>query len=360
MVDEAGARLRLKPIDEREPQVEVRHIEDVVARMARIPAKSVSHLGQRSAARTSSAISSSSIFGQDKAIDSLAAAIKMARSGLGDQRKPVGSFLFAGPTGVGKTEVTRQLAIAMGIEFMRFDMSEYMERHTVSRLIGAPPGYVGFDQGGLLTEAITKHPHCVLLLDEIEKAHPDVFNLLLQVMDHGTLTDNNGRKADFRHVVIVMTTNAGAFEMDRASIGFTQSDNATDGMEAIQRLFSPEFRNRIDAIIQFAPLDMPVIERVVDKLHRSKSRRSSRRRASPSCSTTKRAAGSRRRATTRRWAHGPMARLIQEHIKRPLAEELLFGKLAAGGTVKIGVSADGKELKLETLPAETPALPATL
>ena len=225
VVDEAGARLRLKPVNEREPSVEVRHIEDVVARMARIPAKSVSQ-SDREVLRNLERNLKLVIYGQDKAIDSLAAAIKMARSGLGDQRKPVGSFLFAGPTGVGKTEVTRQLAIAMGIEFIRFDMSEYMERHTVSRLIGAPPGYVGFDQGGLLTEAIAKHPHCVLLLDEVEKAHPDVFNLLLQVMDHGTLTDNNGRKADFRHVVIVMTTNAGAFEMSRASIGFVQSDNA--------------------------------------------------------------------------------------------------------------------------------------
>ena len=206
------------------------------------------------------------IFGQDKAIEALSAAIKMSRSGLGDQRKPVGSFLFSGPTGVGKTEVTRQLAIAMGVEFVRFDMSEYMERHTVSRLIGAPPGYVGFDQGGLLTEAITKHPHCVLLLDEIEKAHPEVFNLLLQVMDHGTLTDNNGRKADFRHVIIVMTTNAGAFEMSRPSIGFTQSERGTDAMEAIRRLFSPEFRNRLDAVIQFGALDQDTIERVVDKL----------------------------------------------------------------------------------------------
>ena len=206
------------------------------------------------------------IFGQNQAIETLASAIKMARSGLGDQRKPVGSLLFAGPTGVGKTEVTRQLALALGIEFIRFDMSEYMERHTVSRLIGAPPGYVGFDQGGLLTEAIAKHPHCVLLLDEIEKAHPDVFNLLLQVMDHGTLTDNNGRKADFRHVIIVMTTNAGAQEMSRPSIGFTHADNASDGMEAIRRLFSPEFRNRLDAVIQFAALDAATIERVVDKL----------------------------------------------------------------------------------------------
>ena len=215
MVDEAGARQRLKPIAEREPVIEVRHVEDVVARMARIPAKSVS-TSDREVLKNMERNLKLVIFGQDRAIEALAAAIKMARSGLGDQRKPVGSFLFAGPTGVGKTEVTRQLAITMGIEFLRFDMSEYMERHTVSRLIGAPPGYVGFDQGGLLTEAIAKHPHCVLLLDEIEKAHPDVFNLLLQVMDHGTLTDNNGRKADFRHVIIIMTTNAGAQEMSAA------------------------------------------------------------------------------------------------------------------------------------------------
>src|ERR1700724_1427498 len=265
VVDEAGARQRLKPIAEREPVVEVRHIEDIVARMARIPPKSVStsdREGLRNLERNLKLV----IFGQDKAIEALAASIKMARSGLGEMAKPVGSFLFAGPTGVGKTEVTRQLAIAMGVEFLRFDMSEYMERHTVSRLIGAPPGYVGFDQGGLLTEAITKHPHCVLLLDEIEKAHPDVFNLLLQVMDHGTLTDNNGRKADFRHVIIVMTTNAGAFEMSRPSIGFTQSDSGADGMEAIRRLFSPEFRNRLDAVIQFGALDQDTIERVGDKI----------------------------------------------------------------------------------------------
>src|SRR4029079_17533397 len=265
VVDEAGARLRLKPVNEREASVEVRHIEDVVARMARIPAKSVSQT-DREVLRNLERNLKLTIFGQDKAIDALAAAIKMARSGLGDNRKPVGSFLFAGPTGVGKTEVTRQLAIAMGVEFLRFDMSEYMERHTVSRLIGAPPGYVGFDQGGLLTEAVAKNPHCVLLLDEIEKAHPDVFNLLLQVMDHGILTDNNGRKTDFRHVIIVMTTNAGAQEMSRPAIGFTQSDNTSDGMEAIRRLFTPEFRNRLDAVIQFAPLSKITIERLVEKL----------------------------------------------------------------------------------------------
>ena len=251
VVDEAGANLRLKPVENREPSVTVSQIENVVARIARIPPKNVS-MSDRDVLRNLERNLKLTIFGQDKAIDALCAAIKMSRSGLGDQRKPVGSFLFSGPTGVGKTEVTRQLAIAMGVEFVRFDMSEYMERHTVSRLIGAPPGYVGFDQGGLLTEAITKHPHSVLLLDEIEKAHPDVFNLLLQVMDHGTLTDNNGRKADFRHVIIVMTTNAGAFEMSRPSIGFTQSDTAPDAMEAIRRLFSPEFRNRLDAVVQFA------------------------------------------------------------------------------------------------------------
>jgi len=245
--------------------VEVRHIEDVVARMARILAKSVSS-SDREVLKNLERNLKLTIFGQDKAIEALASAIKLARSGLGDQRKPVGSFLFAGPTGVGKTEVTRRLAIAMGVQFLRFDMSEYIEQHTVSRLIGAPPGYVGFDQGGLLTETVTKHPHCVLLLDEIEKAHPDVFNLLLQVMGHGTLTDNNGRKADFRHVIIVMTTNAGAQEMARGSIGFVQADNASDGMEAIRRLFTPEFRNRLDAVIQFAALDPLTIERAVDKL----------------------------------------------------------------------------------------------
>ncbi len=237
----------------------------MVARIARIPPKTVSS-NDRDVLKNLDRNLKLVIYGQDKAIDTLASSIKMARSGLGDQRKPVGSFLFAGPTGVGKTEVTRQLALALGVELVRFDMSEYMERHTVSRLIGAPPGYVGFDQGGLLTEAITKHPHCVLLLDEIEKAHPDVFNLLLQVMDHGTLTDNNGRKADFRHVVIVMTTNAGAADMSRTSVGFVAQDHATDGMEAIKKMFAPEFRNRLDAVVQFAPLDERTIQRVVDKL----------------------------------------------------------------------------------------------
>ncbi|MGQ0834412.1 MAG: ATP-dependent Clp protease ATP-binding subunit ClpA [Gammaproteobacteria bacterium] len=356
VVDEAGARLRLKPIAERQQTVEVHHIEDVVARMARIPPKSVS-TSDRDLLKNLERNLKLVIFGQDKAIESLGSAIKMARSGLGDQRKPVGSFLFAGPTGVGKTEVTRQLAIAMGIEFLRFDMSEYMERHTVSRLIGAPPGYVGFDQGGLLTEAVSKHPHCVLLLDEIEKAHPDVFNLLLQVMDHGTLTDNNGRKADFRHVMIVMTTNAGAQEMARASIGFTQSDNTSDGMEAIRRLFSPEFRNRIDAIIQFASLDVATIERVVDKIIMEVEAQLEQKGVYLTLDDAARRWIAEKGYDPKMGAR-PMARVIQEHIKRPLAEELLFGKLAAGGQVKVTVAKDGSKLDLECRPTTLPEVTA--
>jgi ATP-dependent Clp protease ATP-binding subunit ClpA len=354
VVDEAGARQRLKPIGEREPVIEVRHVEDVVARMARIPAKSVS-TSDREILKNLERNLKLVIFGQDRAIEALAAAIKMARSGLGDQRKPVGSFLFAGPTGVGKTEVTRQLAIAMGVEFLRFDMSEYMERHTVSRLIGAPPGYVGFDQGGLLTEAISKHPHCVLLLDEIEKAHPDVFNLLLQVMDHGTLTDNNGRKADFRHVIIVMTTNAGAQEMARPSIGFTHADHAADGMEVIRRSFTPEFRNRLDAVIQFASLDPVTIERVVDKLVVEVEMQLEQKGVTISLDDAARRWIAEKGYDPKMGAR-PMARTIQEHIKRPLAEELLFGRLLGGGHVRVFVSADGSKLELECTPNTTPEL----
>ncbi len=354
VVDEAGANLRLQPVDKRDPSVTVSHIENIVARIARIPPKNVS-LSDRDVLRNLERNLKLTIFGQDKAIEALSAAIKMSRSGLGDQRKPVGSFLFSGPTGVGKTEVTRQLALAMGIEFVRFDMSEYMERHTVSRLIGAPPGYVGFDQGGLLTEAIAKHPHCVLLLDEIEKAHPDVFNLLLQVMDHGTLTDNNGRKADFRHVIIVMTTNAGAYEMSRQSIGFTQSDTAPDGMEAIRRLFSPEFRNRLDAVIQFASLDQATIERVVDKLLVEAEAQLEHKRVSISVDDAARRWIAKRGYDPKMGAR-PMARVIQEFIKRPLAEELLFGKLVDGGHVEVTLSEDGENLRLETRGANEPAL----
>ena len=354
VVDEAGANLRLQPVEKRASSVTVSQIENVVARIARIPPKNVS-LSDRDVLKNLERNLKLTIFGQDKAIEALSAAIKMSRSGLGDQRRPVGSFLFSGPTGVGKTEVTRQLAIAMGVEFVRFDMSEYMERHTVSRLIGAPPGYVGFDQGGLLTEAIAKHPHCVLLLDEIEKAHPDVFNLLLQVMDHGTLTDNNGRKADFRHVIIVMTTNAGAFEMSRPSIGFTQSDTGADGMEAIRRLFSPEFRNRLDAVIQFGGLDQDTIERVVDKLLVEAEAQLEQKQVSISVDEPARRWIAKRGYDPKMGAR-PMARVIQEFIKRPLAEELLFGKLVNGGHVEVTLSEDGEKLKLEARPADQPAL----
>jgi ATP-dependent Clp protease ATP-binding subunit ClpA len=344
VIDEAGARLRLKPEGERETTVTTQMIEDVVARIARIPPKNVS-TSDKDVLKNLERNLKLVIYGQDPAIDSLAAAIKMSRSGLGDQRKPVGSFLFAGPTGVGKTEVTRQLALALGVELIRFDMSEYMERHTVSRLIGAPPGYVGFDQGGLLTEAINKHPHSVLLLDEIEKAHPDVFNLLLQVMDHGTLTDNNGRKADFRHVVIVMTTNAGAFEMNRPSIGFTQQDHTTDGMEAIKRLFSPEFRNRLDGIIQFNGLDPRTIQRVVDKLLVEVEAQLEQKGVQLHIDDNAREWMARKGYDPRMGAR-PMARVIQESIKRPLAEELLFGRLVGGGHAFVTVGPDDK-LKVE-------------
>jgi ATP-dependent Clp protease ATP-binding subunit ClpA len=354
VVDEAGANLRLQPVEKRASSVTVTQIENVVARIARIPPKNVS-LSDRDVLKNLERNLKLTIFGQDKAIEALSSAIKMSRSGLGDQRKPVGSFLFSGPTGVGKTEVTRQLALAMGVEFVRFDMSEYMERHTVSRLIGAPPGYVGFDQGGLLTEAIAKHPHCVLLLDEIEKAHPDVFNLLLQVMDHGTLTDNNGRKADFRHVIIVMTTNAGAFEMSRPSIGFTQSDSGPDAMEAIRRLFSPEFRNRLDAVIQFGALDQDTIERVVDKLLIEAEAQLEQKRVSISVNEAARRWIAKRGYDPKMGAR-PMARVIQEFIKRPLAEELLFGKLVNGGHVEVTLSEDGEKLKLDTRGADQPAL----
>ena len=313
-------------------------IEAIISKIARIPPKTVSATDKDSL-RTLERDLKMVVYGQDEAIDTLAGAIKMSRSGLGNEQKPIGSFLFAGPTGVGKTEVTRQLALIMGIELIRFDMSEYMERHTVSRLIGAPPGYVGFDQGGLLTEAITKHPHSVLLLDEVEKAHPDVFNLLLQVMDHGTLTDNNGRKADFRNVVIVMTTNAGASEISRPSIGFTHQDHSSDGMEAIRKLFSPEFRNRLDAIIQFRSLDPAVITRVVDKFIYELEAQLQEKGVTLDVEDS-----------AREWLaeHGfdakmgarPMARVIQEHIKKPLAEELLFGRLSNGGHLIIRAEDD--------------------
>ncbi len=339
VIDEAGANLRLKPEGEREDRVTVTMVENIVAKMARIPPKSVSS-SDRDVLRTLERDLKLTIFGQDKAIGALSAAIMMSRSGLNEEGKPIGSFLFAGPTGVGKTEVTRQLGMVMGVELIRFDMSEYMERHTVSRLIGAPPGYVGFDQGGLLTEAVNKNPHAVVLLDEIEKAHPEVFNLLLQVMDHGTLTDNNGRKADFRNIVIVMTTNAGAQEMSRASIGFTHQDHSSDAMAIIKKSFSPEFRNRLDAIIQFASLDAHSIKRVVDKLVVELEAKLGSNNVTLELDDAAREWIAERGYDPKMGAR-PMARIIQEHIKRPLAEELLFGSLADGGHVRIGVGDDG-------------------
>ena len=345
VIDEAGARIQLMPAGRRKKSIGVSDIEDIVARMARIPSKRVT-VSDTEALRNLDRDLKLVVFGQDEAIDALTSAIRMSRSGLASENKPVGSFLFAGPTGVGKTEVTRQLARCLGVELIRFDMSEYMERHAVSRLIGAPPGYVGFDQGGLLTEEISKHPHSVLLLDEVEKAHPDVFNLLLQVMDHGTLTDNNGRKADFRNVVIVMTTNAGAEAMARPSIGFTPQDHSSDGMEAIKRLFSPEFRNRLDAVIQFKSLPLDVIEHVVEKFIFELEGQLEEKKVALVVEPE-----------ARKWLaeHGydekmgarPMARVIQEKIKRPLAEELLFGRLAGGGAVRVGVTDDGKELRFD-------------
>jgi len=339
VIDEAGASMKILPPSKRRKTVGVNEIETVVAKMARIPPKTVS-TSDKDVLRTLERDLKMVVYGQDEAIQTLGAAIKMARSGLREGEKPIGSFLFAGPTGVGKTEVTRQLARIMGIELLRFDMSEYMERHTVSRLIGAPPGYIGFDQGGLLTEAVSKQPHCVLLLDEVEKAHPDVFNLLLQVMDHGTLTDNNGRKADFRNVILVMTTNCGAEQMSRPSIGFTHQDHSRDSAEAIRKTFTPEFRNRLDAIVQFSPLDQSTIASVVDKFVIELEGQLEDKNVTFEIDELARA-----------WLaeHGfdkamgarPMARIIQEHIKRPLAEELLFGKLERGGHVRF-TTADGK------------------
>jgi ATP-dependent Clp protease ATP-binding subunit ClpA len=348
VIDEAGANLRLQPAGERGDRVTVEMIENIVAKMARIPAKSVS-ASDRKSLQTLERDLKLTIFGQDQAIEALSSAIKMSRSGLREEDKPIGMFLFAGPTGVGKTEVTRQLAMIMGVELIRFDMSEYMERHTVSRLIGAPPGYVGFDQGGLLTEAVTKNPHAVVLLDEIEKAHPEVFNLLLQVMDHGTLTDNNGRKADFRNAVLVMTTNAGAQEMSRASIGFTHQDHSSDGMSVIQKSFSPEFRNRLDAIIQFAALDIGSIKRVVDKLIVELEAKLGSNNVTIELDDAARDWIAERGYDEQMGAR-PMARVIQEHIKRPLADELLFGSLAEGGHVRVTVGEDD-ELRLTPEPA---------
>ena len=346
VIDEAGAFQQLLPISKRKKVIGVGDIETIVAKIARIPPKSVSS-SDREQLRSLDDTLKMTVFGQNEAIDALTTSIKLSRAGLSTGDKPIGSFLFSGPTGVGKTELCKQLATAMGVELIRFDMSEYMERHTVSRLIGAPPGYVGFDQGGLLTDAVTKHPHSVVLLDEIEKAHPEVFNLLLQVMDHGTLTDNNGRKADFRNVVLIMTTNAGAEEMSRASIGFTKQDHSSDGMEAIKKMFTPEFRNRLDAIIPFGNLPLEVIKTVVDKFLTQLQAQLDEKKVVLDVSEE-----------AREWlaVHGydekmgarPMARLIQEKLKKPLAEQVLFGDLSAGGgTIEVSVEDDELVLGIE-------------
>jgi len=347
VIDEAGASIRLLPEEQRPEIIGTEEVEEVVARIARIPSKSVS-ASDRDQLKNLERDLKLVIFGQDPAIAALSSAIKMARSGLRDEEKPVGSFLFAGPTGVGKTEVTRQLAYCLGIELIRFDMSEYMERHTVSRLIGAPPGYVGFDQGGLLTEAVSRNPHAVLLMDEIEKAHPEVFNLLLQVMDHGTLTDNNGRKADFRNVIIVMTTNAGAREMTRSSIGFTQQDHSSEAGGAIEKLFTPEFRNRLDAVIQFDELNRSSVLRVVDKLVVELESQLESNNVTLELDDAARQKIADDGYDPKMGAR-PMARVIQEHIKRPLAEQLLFGNLKDGGHVVVVVN-DKNELELIATP----------
>ena len=338
MIDEAGARVRLMPASRRKKTVGVAEIEAMVAKMARIPEKSVSS-SDKDILKNLDKKMKMLVFGQDNAIDVLTESIKLTRAGLGSDNRPVGSFLFAGPTGVGKTEVTVQLSKLLGIELLRFDMSEYGERHSVSRLIGAPPGYVGFDQGGLLTDAVIKHPHSVVLLDEIEKAHPDIFNLLLQVMDNGTLTDNNGRKADFRNVILVMTTNAGVAETVKKSIGMIQQDHSHDAMAEIKKVFTPEFRNRLDHIIWFNALDERVIHQVVDKFIVELQVQLDARGVSLEVSEDARhwlaVKGYDREMGAR-----PMGRVIQEQLKKPLANELLFGSLVDGGTVKVDLNED--------------------
>ena len=353
VIDEAGAYQQLQPPSKRKKVVGVADIEAVVAKIARIPPKSVSSDDRETLQKLEQNLQMV-VFGQTAAISSLATSIKLARAGLRSGDKPIGSFLLAGPTGVGKTEVTKQLARQLGLELIRFDMSEYMERHTVSRLIGAPPGYVGFDQGGLLTDAVTKHPHAVILLDEIEKAHPEVFNLLLQVMDHGTLTDNNGRKADFRNVILVMTTNAGAESISRRTIGFTTQDHSTDAMEAINRMFTPEFRNRLDSIVQFEPLGEDVILTVVDKFLTELQGQLDEKRVTLDVDEDARL-WLVEKGYDRNMGARPMARVIQEYIKKPLAELVLFGALAQGGgvaQVRLNPARDGLEVRVEETEAE--------
>ena len=339
VIDEAGAAQRIVTTKRRKKVIGKHEIEEIIAKIARVPSQNVSS-NDRNKLQTLDRDLKSVVFGQETAIDVLSSAIKMSRSGLGDPRKPVGSFLFSGPTGVGKTEVARQLAYTLGVELLRFDMSEYMERHAVSRLIGAPPGYIGFDQGGLLTEAISKQPHCVLLLDEIEKAHPEIFNILLQVMDHGTLTDNNGRRADFRNVIIIMTTNAGASELSKTKIGFTQSSEVGDELGEIKRMFTPEFRNRLDAVVSFAPLSREVILRVVDKFLMELETQLQEKKVEIQFSDDLRKYLAEKGFDPLMGAR-PMSRLIQDTIRKALADELLFGRLANGGDVRVGLDDAG-------------------
>ncbi len=350
VIDEAGAAQRILPKSKQKKKITRVEVEEIVAKIARIPPANVSS-DDRGKLKTLERDLKSVVFGQDKAVDVLAGAIKMARSGLGKSDKPIGAFLFSGPTGVGKTEVAKQLAYILGIDLIRFDMSEYMERHAVSRLIGAPPGYVGFDQGGLLTEAVTKKPHCVLLLDEIEKAHPDVFNVLLQVMDHGTLTDNNGRKADFRNVIIVMTTNAGAEAMQKATIGFTNARETGDEMGDLKRMFTPEFRNRLDAIVSFRALDEEIILRVVDKFLLQLEQQLAEKKVEVTFTDGLRKQLAKKGFDPLMGAR-PMQRLIQDTIRRALADELLFGRLTDGGRLTVDVDAEG-EVKLEIEPRKS-------
>ena len=335
VIDEAGAKQRLLPEADRPPVILTSDIEKIIAQIARIPEKSISSQDKdklKDLARHLKMV----VFGQDEAIEKLSDAVILSRAGLGQEERTIGSFLFAGPTGVGKTEVTNQLAKIMGVDLIRFDMSEYMERHTVSRLIGSPPGYVGYDQGGLLTEEVNKHPYAILLLDEIEKAHPDIFNLLLQIMDHGTLTDNNGRKADFRNIMLVMTTNAGAQEASRASIGFTEQEHSSDSMQVIEKSFSPEFRNRLDAVVQFKSLDEDTIIHVVDKFIFELESQLHDKNVSLTLEPEARSWLAKKGYDPKMGAR-PMERTVQEHIKKPLANELLFGRLTNGGTVKVYV-----------------------
>ena len=357
VIDEVGAAQMLLPEAKRKKTITVKDVEDIVAKIARIPAKSVSKDDKTVLANLEEQLKST-VFGQDQALDALASAVKLARAGLRQPEKPIGSYLFAGPTGVGKTEAAKQLANVMGVELVRFDMSEYMERHSVSRLIGAPPGYVGFDQGGMLTDAVDKNPHVVLLLDEIEKAHPDVYNVLLQIMDHGKLTDHNGKQIDFRNVVLIMTTNAGAADLAKPAMGFGRSVREGDDTEAINRMFTPEFRNRLDATISFKALPVEVIDRVVDKFIAELEGQLAERAVSIELSGPARK-WLGKKGYSPEYGARPLTRVIQEHIKKPLAEELLFGKLANGGAVEVVVQKGGKALGfkfpgIEKKPAKKP------